>query len=110
MPNARIGSRAGRQWPPKALVSSEAAAAHLSVRQVARHHRFPEQTGRRFEALAFLIRLTYQPESSVKITISDLHRLQSVNLAQDVIGHILYQRLFSEAQNRTVLRTSQFAG
>ena len=29
------------------------------------------------------------PESGVKIAISDLDRLQSVNLAQDVIGQIL---------------------
>ena len=32
---------------------------------------------------------TYIPESGVKIAISDLDRLQSVNLAQDVIGQIL---------------------
>jgi hypothetical protein len=29
------------------------------------------------------------PESGVKIAISDLDRLQSVNLAQNVIGQIL---------------------
>jgi hypothetical protein len=34
-------------------------------------------------------RMTIYPESGVKIAISDLNRLQSVNLAQDAIGQIL---------------------
>jgi hypothetical protein len=44
----------------------------------------------------------------VKIAFLDLDRLQSVNLAQDVISQILQQRRLSEAKNWAVLGASQF--
>ncbi|MGA2149639.1 MAG: hypothetical protein ABSH49_32325, partial [Bryobacteraceae bacterium] len=38
------------------------------------------------------------PESGVKNAISNLNRLQSVNLAQDAVGQILEQWRLSEAK------------
>ncbi|MGA2148733.1 MAG: hypothetical protein ABSH49_27640, partial [Bryobacteraceae bacterium] len=43
---------------------------------------------------------TVGPESGVKNAISNLNRLQSVNLAQDAVGQILEQWRLSEAKNR----------
>ncbi len=48
----------------------------------------PKGRPREGTAIAGLAR-SKLPESGVKIAISDLDRLQSVNLAQDVIGQIL---------------------
>jgi len=42
-----------------------------------------------------VLKMIIIPESGVKIAISDLNRLQSVNLAQDAVGQILYQRRLS---------------